>query len=78
MKYVIQYTFHWVQLGCDCCTDWESEIHVYEEHRVDDGVYTSYMGDLTIMYDEDDLRKYINDNCPEFNNFELHPYSYFA
>lgn len=77
MKYIIKYTYDWVQLGCDCCTDWDSEIHVYEEHRVNDGVYTHYASTPTI-YDEDDLREYINTACPEFNNFDLHPDSYFA
>lgn len=77
MKYVIMYTYDWVHLGCDCCTDWESEIHVYEEHRVAEGVYTHYSS-IPTMYDEDDLREYINTECPEFNNFDLHPDSYFA
>lgn len=77
MKYVIQYTYDWIQQGCDCCVDWDSEMSVFEEHRVHEGVYT-YHSNIPTMYDEQDLRQYVNETCPEFNNFELHPNSYFA
>lgn len=78
MKYVIQYTFDWVQLGCDCCTDWETEIHVFEEHRVAEGVYTHYASNIDSLYDEEELRAWVNDEIPEFNNFELHEDTRFA
>lgn len=82
MKYVIKYTYDWFHLGCDCCTDWDSEMHVYELHTDDDGIttYTTHHTSLNIlsMYDENDLREYIELMHPEFSNYTLHPDSYFA
>lgn len=73
MKYVIQYQYDTYYIGCDCCSESTSEIHIYEEHRVNDGVYTSYIEHADLIEDEDELREYINKTCPEFNNFDVHP-----
>lgn len=77
MKYVIKYTYDRIETGCECCTDYDSEIHVYEEHRVAEGVYT-HQSETYSICDETELREYIGIMHPEYNNFELHPYSYFV
>lgn len=73
MKYIIQYEYDSYYTGCGCCSESSSEIHIYEEHRVRDGVYTSYIGHTDLIEDEEELREYINNTCPEFNNFDVHP-----
>lgn len=73
MKYIIQYEYDSYDLGCGCCSASSSEIHIYEEHRVNDCVYTSYIQYTSLIEDEEELREYINNACPEFNNFDVHP-----
>ena len=71
MQYTIKYEYEWWEEGCGCCTDSSSEVHIYEEHRVEEGVYTSHFG-VPIMEDEDELRAYFADNHPEYNGFVVH------
>lgn len=73
MKYIIQYTYDCYDLGCGCCTESTSEIHIYEEHHVDVGIYTSHIEHADLIEDDNELREYINNTCPEFNNFDVHP-----
>lgn len=78
MKYIILYEHDWWEEGCGCCTDSSAEIHIYEEDRVEDGVYTSHIPYAHYIQDEQELRAYINTVCPEFNNFDVHPDTYYA
>lgn len=78
MKYVILYQYEWWDLGCGCCSDSGAEIHIYESHRVEEGVYTSHIAYAGYIEDEVELRQYINDVCPEFNNFDVHPDTQYA
>lgn len=50
----------------------------YEEDKVESGMYTSHIDYADYIQDEQELREYINTVCPEFNNFIVHPDTYYA
>jgi hypothetical protein len=66
--YVIKYEYYWYEEGCGCCSNSESTVEIYH-NRLD-----AYMSSFSvpIMEDEDELRKYINDYHPEYNDFVVH------
>lgn len=67
--YVIKYEYYWYEEGCGCCTNSESTVEIY--HNRLDAYKSSF--NVPMMYDEDDLREYINDYHPEYNGFMVHP-----
>jgi len=69
-EYVIQYEYWSWSLGCDCCHDYSSEVHIYETSR-EDGAYMSSFS-IGLMENEEELREYINEYHPEYNDFVVH------
>ena len=68
--YVIKYEYYTFEAcGDGCCHDSESAIEIYEEDR------TSYLSsfNVPVMEDEYDLQKFIDNNCPEYSDFRIHP-----
>lgn len=70
VEYVIKYEYEWFEEGCGCCSSSTSEVHVYETNRTD-GTYMSNFY-VPLMEDESELREWIADNYPEYNDFVVH------
>lgn len=66
--YVIKYEYYWYEEGCGCCTGSESTVEIFD-NRLD--AYMSGFG-VPIMQDEDELREYIHEYYPEYDNFTVH------
>ena len=80
-RYTITYDYDFYQLGCECCSDWESEVTIYDTLRDDNQdqlrTYESCFS-VPMMYSEKQLREYINSNYPEWNDFEIDPDTRYA
>lgn len=70
-EYVMMYEYQMIDLGCGCCHDYESRLTVYESSRADEGVYTSSF-EVGLMENEEELREYIAEHHPEYNDFVVH------
>lgn len=74
MKYVITYEYNYYPAcGSGCCHDSRGDIHIYEYHQWERGIYTSCLEDVGYISNEQELREYIDKNCPEFNDFIVDP-----
>lgn len=67
-EYVIKYEYYWWNEGCECCTNSTSEVEIYQ------GRTDAYMSSFStpLMEDEAELREWIADNYPEYNDFVVH------
>lgn len=74
MKYVIQYTHDYWSLGCDCCTDYSSEMEIYDEN----GTSIYYNAYAPFIEDEKYLREWVNEMLPQYNKFDIHEDTQFA
>lgn len=69
-EYVIKYEYNsWVD-GCGCCSWSDSEVHIYRASR-EDGAYMSNFT-VPLMMSEGELRDFINEYWPEYNDFAAH------
>lgn len=74
MKYVIQYTYEWYSLGCECCSDSSYEMEIYDEN----GTSIYYNAYAPWIDDEKHLREWVSENIPQYNNFDVHVDTQFA
>lgn len=67
-EYVIKYEYNWWEEGCGCCTYSESTVEIYQ------GRLDAYMSqfNVPIMENEQELREYIQEYHPEYNDFTVH------
>lgn len=69
-EYIIKYEYYWWSESCGCCSYSDSEVHIYETSR-EDGAYMSCFT-VPVMMSEGELRDYINQYHPEYNDFVVH------
>lgn len=80
-RYTISYDYDWYSLSCECCLDWTSEVHIYDNLRPDNKNHcVTYESCFSVptMYDEKDLRTYIESEYPEWADFIAHPNNTYA
>lgn len=71
MKYIILYEYYSITLGCECCHDYSSEIHIYKEENVDRCYESNF--ECKLIENEEQLREFINSVDPYYNGFDVHP-----
>lgn len=68
--FVIKYTYHYIpESGCPCCSESERTIFIYDNNGY--LFFYDYGVDLWAE-NEEQLREFINDQCPQYNNFTVH------
>lgn len=67
-EYVIKYEYNWWEEGCGCCTNSESTVEIYQ------GRLDAYMSQFNVppLENEQELREYIQEYHPEYNDFTVH------
>lgn len=68
--FTIKYEYDSWDVGCGCCTDSSSEIHIYDNRRTD-GAYISSFS-CSPIEDEHELREYIHSVDPFYDGFTVH------
>jgi dihydroorotate dehydrogenase len=73
MKYIILYEYYSWDIGCGCCSDSSSEVHIWKEERFNtDGAYESNFS-CPPMENEQELREYTHSVDPYYDGFNVHP-----
>lgn len=68
--FTIKYSYYVYNLGCECCDDYVSEIHIYDNRRTDGAYLSSF--DCSLLCNEKELREYIHDMDSFYDGFTVH------
>lgn len=69
--FTVKYEYYTWHMGCDCCDDYASEIHIYDNRRTD-GAYASSF-ECGLIADEHELREFIHNMDSYYDGFVVHP-----